>query len=132
MKSPFVVTFFGNASPSEGQCEVDPISAENLLCTCAVVPMREQRSGELMKKLVQTFVGVVLVALIIALLSLRAEASTNSANAIAECSLKGEGIVKNAWVKHRIFIGEEPVFGANDMDRLSIHLKDLRHAGLCR
>lgn len=82
-----------------------------------------------MKKLMQTFVGVVLVALIIALLSLRAEASPST---VPECSLKGEGIVTDARVKHRIFIEEEPVFGANDMDSVSTHLKELRHAGICR
>ena len=107
------------------------ILAGNLLCSFAFVSTRKHRSGELMKRLMQTFVGVVLIALIIAFLSIRAEAS-QSASGVPECSLKGEGIVTDSWVKHRIFVGDEPVFGANDMDTVSIHLKELRHAGICR
>lgn len=80
-----------------------------------------------MKRLMQTLFGVVLIALLVAILSLRAEAA-----AVPECSLMGEGIVTDAWVKHRIFIGEDPVFGANDMATVSAHLKELRHMRVCR
>lgn len=48
------------------------------------------------------------------------------------CALKSEGIFQGAWVKHRIYVNEEAVYGANDMDSIRLHLENLREEGLCR
>jgi hypothetical protein len=46
--------------------------------------------------------------------------------------LASEGVVVNAWVKHRILIDDQAVYGANDMESVIDHLRQLRHQGSCR
>ncbi|UOE99793.1 hypothetical protein [Bdellovibrio reynosensis] len=48
------------------------------------------------------------------------------------CGLTSEGIYNGLWVKHRIYVNEDVVFGANDMDSILSQLENLRGQGLCR
>ncbi|QDK46684.1 hypothetical protein DOM22_16750 [Bdellovibrio sp. ZAP7] len=48
------------------------------------------------------------------------------------CSLSSEGIFDGAWVKHRITVGEQVVYGADDLEAISTELGTLRTQGLCR
>lgn len=48
------------------------------------------------------------------------------------CALASEGIYQGYWVKHRIYVNDEVVFGANDMDSILSQLENLRDQGLCR
>lgn len=48
------------------------------------------------------------------------------------CALASEGIYRGVWVKHRIFVQEDVVYGANDIGAILDHLEDLRSQGLCR
>lgn len=49
-----------------------------------------------------------------------------------ECRLSSEGIVAGLWVKHRIRIDGEMVFGADDMATSLNQLTELRRLGFCR
>lgn len=79
-----------------------------------------------MFKLIKTLVGVLLSALLIAF------ASKAQAENLPQCTLGSGGIVTNAWVKHRIFLNEEAVFGANDLATVITHLKEMRSEGVCQ
>lgn len=48
------------------------------------------------------------------------------------CSLMSEGIYHGSWMKHRIVVGEDVLFGANDLDAIIAQLDSLRGQGLCR
>ncbi|MNJ92592.1 hypothetical protein D3C87_102650 [compost metagenome] len=48
------------------------------------------------------------------------------------CDLTSEGIFKGSWVKHRILVGEDVIYGANDMDAILSQLDNLRNQGLCQ
>lgn len=48
------------------------------------------------------------------------------------CHLMSEGIFKGSWVKHRILVNENVVYGANDMDAILSQLDNLRDQGLCQ
>lgn len=52
--------------------------------------------------------------------------------AVPTCQIASEGIYNGFWVKHRIVIEEEIIFGANDMDSILSQLEVLREEGLCR
>lgn len=51
---------------------------------------------------------------------------------VPSCGLTSEGIYNGLWVKHRIYVNEDVVFGANDMDSILSQLENLRDQGLCR
>jgi hypothetical protein len=48
------------------------------------------------------------------------------------CALSSEGIFNGAWVKHRISVGEQVLYGADDMEAIVTELGSLRNQGLCR
>ena len=48
------------------------------------------------------------------------------------CSLMSEGIYHGSWMKHRIVVGENVLFGANNLDAILAQLDSLRGQGLCR
>lgn len=48
------------------------------------------------------------------------------------CFVVSEGLFRGAWVKHRIYVNEEVVYGANDMGSILDALEDLREQGICR
>ncbi|UXR64781.1 hypothetical protein EZJ49_00735 [Bdellovibrio bacteriovorus] len=48
------------------------------------------------------------------------------------CRMQSEGIFDGAWVKHRIVVNEDVVYGANDLDSILSQLDSLRDQGLCR
>ncbi|UYL09080.1 hypothetical protein B9G69_000630 [Bdellovibrio sp. SKB1291214] len=48
------------------------------------------------------------------------------------CLLSSEGIFDGAWVKHRISVGDQVVYGADDLEAISAELGTLRSQGLCR
>lgn len=50
----------------------------------------------------------------------------------SSCTLASEGIYKGWWVKHRIVLDENVVYGANDVDSILMQLENLRGQGLCR
>lgn len=59
-------------------------------------------------------------------------APASAAAAPGSCALASEGIYDGYWMKHRIYLGEEVVFGANDMDAILKQLESLRDQGVCR
>lgn len=72
-----------------------------------------------------------LMTLIIAMLTyLPAQAAGRSAT--PACQIASEGIFNGFWMKHRIVIEEDIVYGANDMDSILSQLEALREEGLCR
>ncbi|KHD89818.1 MAG: hypothetical protein OM95_01780 [Bdellovibrio sp. ArHS] len=48
------------------------------------------------------------------------------------CLMASEGIYQGLWVKHRIYVNEDVVYGANDMNSILTQLENLRNEGLCR
>lgn len=48
------------------------------------------------------------------------------------CALASEGIYGGYWVKHRIYLGEDVLYGANNMDAILKQLESLREQGVCR
>ncbi len=60
-----------------------------------------------------------------------AQAMTEDAST-PSCALASEGIYRGSWVKHRIYVNEDVVFGANDMGAIIDALENLRGQGLCR
>lgn len=83
------------------------------------------------QNILRVFLGALtMTALMMAVLFAEAHAATKQ-DAKPVCSLMGEGVATAGWVKHRIFIGEEAVFGANDMNTVTTELKNLRHSGRC-
>lgn len=59
----------------------------------------------------------------------QAQASTL---ATPSCEMTSEGIFDGLWVKHRIVVNEDVIYGANDMDSILSQLDSLRDQGLCR
>jgi hypothetical protein len=59
-------------------------------------------------------------------------ASAAEKNSNASCSLMSEGIYHGAWVKHRIVVGEDVLFGTNTMGNILSQLESLRDQGLCQ
>ncbi len=57
--------------------------------------------------------------------------SENCADLSKNCQLRGEGQVSGAWKKHRIFLDDAPVAGANDLDGLMENVNELRSSGVC-
>jgi hypothetical protein len=53
-------------------------------------------------------------------------------NAAPPCSVASEGIYRGSWVKHRIYINDDVVYGANDIGSILNQLENLRGQGLCR
>ncbi|ASD64768.1 hypothetical protein [Bdellovibrio bacteriovorus] len=51
--------------------------------------------------------------------------------ATPSCKMTSEGIFEGSWVKHRIVVNEDVVYGANDMDSILSQLDSLRDQGLC-
>lgn len=47
------------------------------------------------------------------------------------CEIRGEGEVGGAWKKHRIFLNESAIAGANDLDSLMENVNELRSSGVC-
>lgn len=50
----------------------------------------------------------------------------------ASCEMASEGLFKGTWVKHRIYVNDDVVYGADDMDSILSQLENLRGQGLCR
>ncbi len=48
------------------------------------------------------------------------------------CHLSSFGLYHGQWVKHRILLLDEVVYGANDLDSVRSELQSLRQQGLCR
>lgn len=72
-----------------------------------------------------------IATLIIAMLTyLPAQAARQPATPV--CQIASEGIFNGFWVKHRIVIQDDIVFGANDLDSILSQLEALREEGLCR
>lgn len=61
-----------------------------------------------------------------------AKASTSVASEAPGCAMLSEGIYDGAWVKHRIAVEGDIVYGANDLDSILSQLDSLRGQGLCR
>lgn len=53
-------------------------------------------------------------------------------SATPSCAVASEGIFDGFWVKHRIVVNEDVVYGANDLDSILSQLDSLREQGLCR
>ena len=79
----------------------------------------------------KTLMGIVTAALLMNMMVSLAHAES-APKSIPTCTLASEGVVTNAWVKHRILIGEDAVYGANDMESIVEHLHQLRSQGACR
>lgn len=78
----------------------------------------------------KTLMGILTAALLLNLFASLAHAETKTS--LPLCRLASEGVVVNAWVKHRILIDDQAVYGANDMESVIDHLRQLRHQGSCR
>lgn len=52
--------------------------------------------------------------------------------ALPACQIASEGIYNGFWVKHRIVVDQEVVYGANDMDSILSQLEALREEAICR
>lgn len=50
---------------------------------------------------------------------------------VSSCKMASEGIFDGSWVKHRIVVNEDVVYGANDLDSILSQLDNLRDQGLC-
>ncbi|MNT91947.1 hypothetical protein D3C72_2331330 [compost metagenome] len=59
-------------------------------------------------------------------------AAAATSNSHAECALMSEGIYNGSWMKHRIVLEEEVLYGANDMGNILVQLDSLRGQGLCQ
>jgi hypothetical protein len=66
------------------------------------------------------------------LLLLATQLTHAKAQSNEKCSLMSEGIYDGTWVKHRISLNDEIVYGANDMSAIVDQLGSLREQGLCR
>lgn len=51
---------------------------------------------------------------------------------VQDCRMASEGIVGGVWMKHRIQMDGEMVFGADDMATALSQLTDLRRLGFCQ
>lgn len=74
------------------------------------------------------FLAVIATLFIALLTHLPAKANTEGVS----CRITSEGIFRGYWYKHRIFIRDQIVFGANDMDSILSQLEVLRSEGFCR
>ena len=72
-----------------------------------------------------------LTTLIIGLFTQNSVAQDLEAQA-PQCAVASEGIFRGSWVKHRIYVNEDVVYGANDMNSILYQLENLRGQGLCR
>lgn len=59
-------------------------------------------------------------------------AQVSAEAATSPCALASEGIYGGYWMKHRIYVGEDVLFGANSMDAILKQLESLREQGVCR
>jgi len=50
---------------------------------------------------------------------------------LQDCRMASEGIVAGVWMKHRIQMDQEMVFGADDMATALKQLSELRRQGFC-
>lgn len=76
---------------------------------------------------------IILAAFITLLIAMLTHLPVYAANQeVPACQIASEGIFNGFWMKHRIFIQENTVFGANDMDSILSELESLRDEGLCR
>lgn len=73
-----------------------------------------------------------IIAMLINLGPANAQGQEAPAYATPVCQIASEGIYNGFWVKHRIVVQGEVVFGANDMDSILSQLEVLRAEGLCR
>lgn len=55
-----------------------------------------------------------------------------NASSLPNCVLVSEGIYNGFWVKHRIAINDEIIYGTNDTELIFVQLDSLREQGLCR
>jgi len=51
---------------------------------------------------------------------------------VQDCRMASEGIVGGVWMKHRIQMDGDMVFGADDMATALSQLSDLRRLGFCQ
>jgi len=51
---------------------------------------------------------------------------------VQDCRMASEGIVGGVWMKHRIQMDREMVFGADDIATALRHLSELRRLGFCQ
>ena len=75
--------------------------------------------------------GILTTAMLMNLFSVLAHAGTLPAVKASVCTLASEGLAVNAWVKHRILIADEAIFGANDMESIATKLQSFRLQGRC-
>lgn len=73
-----------------------------------------------------------LATILIALFTQFSSAQTVSSEETPSCFVASEGIYRGAWVKHRIYVNEDVVFGANDLGSILDRLENLRGQGTCR
>ncbi len=66
------------------------------------------------------------------LMVLAVNAAQAKTHAGSSCDLSSEGIFRGSWVKHRILVADDVVYGANDMEAISSQLESLRGQGLCQ
>ncbi len=85
-----------------------------------------------MIKLLKTLLGVVLTALLLSTTLMTKARAATSDGVLPQCTLASGGIVVNVWAKHRIFLNEEAVFGANDLGTVVAQLKQMRQQHLCQ
>ncbi|WP_413585254.1 hypothetical protein [Bdellovibrio sp. HCB274] len=50
----------------------------------------------------------------------------------SNCALSSEGIYQGFWVKHRITVGDQVLYGADNLEEISAELGSLRTQGLCQ
>lgn len=74
----------------------------------------------------------VLATIIIALFTQFSSAQANTGEEIPSCFVASEGIYRGTWVKHRIYVNDDVVFGANDLGSILDQLENLRGQGICR
>ena len=89
------------------------------------VKMSQPRKGVHMR-----IILAAILTFIIALLS--SSVSLAQEMDIPSCKTVGAGIHEGFWVKHRILIGREIVYGADDLDSILSHLETLRNEGFCQ
>lgn len=75
-----------------------------------------------------------LAALVTLLVALFTQYSTAQAmtEEVPSCFVTSEGLFRGLWVKHRIYVNEDIVYGANDMGSILSQLENLRGQGTCR
>lgn len=54
------------------------------------------------------------------------------ASELPNCVLVSEGIYNGSWVKHRIAVNNQIIYGTNDTELIFVQLDNLREQGLCR